>query len=131
MDAEERGSAEAAPTRRNGQLIDFERAEVISPMIYPPQPRLMVSGQKPYAWMAVSLVPLMYVSQPQYWGIQVVGSRPAVDPAEPDQPDEPQITQPIYEPLPYTVELDLAGVTGTSGVEVIGATHTEKLDVAT
>jgi hypothetical protein len=99
-----------------GRLIDFERVDVISPMIHPPRPRLVVSGLLPAPGTEVSLVPLTYVSRPQYWGIQVVGTigaRPA----------------PADGPAPYRVELDLAGITGTEGVEVIGASSTEKVPV--
>jgi hypothetical protein len=102
-------------------LIDFTRAEVVSPMIYPPKPTLVVAGEKPYASMEVTLVPLTYVSQPPYWGIQVVGS-----PTERGPHVEPLITS-----VPYTVQLDLAGVTGSSGVEVIGANTTAQMAVPT
>jgi len=98
----------------HGRLIDFERVDVISPMIYPPQPRLVVSGQLPAPGTTVTLQPLMYVSRPQYWGIQVVGT-----------------ISPGAEAGPYTVELDLAGITGTEGVEVIGASQTERVEVPT
>ncbi len=101
------------------QLVDFERAEVITPMIYPPQPRLVVSGILPYP-MEVSLKPLMYVSRPQWWGIQVVGT----------VPPGPSVT-PAITSIPYTVELDLQGISGTEGVEVIGATSTERIAVPT
>ncbi len=103
----------------DGRLINFERADVVSPMIYPPQPRLVVSGQTPVPGMDVTLVPVVYVSQTEYWVIQVVGSFPA----------GPHVTQPIAGPVPYTVELDLAGVTGTKGVDVVGADQTERIDV--
>lgn len=101
---------------RFSQLIEFERAEVISPMIYPPQPRLVVTGRKPWANMEVTLRPLVYIRQPEYWGIEVVGTMPPIG--------QPAI-------VPYAVELDLAGTTGTAGIEVIGANGTEKIDVAT
>jgi len=90
-------------------------------MIYPPRPRLVVSGVTVYQ-MDVSLVPLVYVSRPQYWGIQVVGST-GPDPG-------PRPTQPITA-IPYSVELDLEGVTGTEGVEVIGESRTERIAVPT
>jgi hypothetical protein len=102
------------------RLIDFQQTNVVTPMIFPPQPRLVVSGVLAFQ-MDVTLVPLMYVSQPTYWGIQVVGS--TGDP-------EPHVSQPITS-IPYTVEIDLAGITGTEGVEVIGATMTERLAVPT
>jgi hypothetical protein len=98
------------------RLIDFDEAVVISPMIYPPRPRLVVSGEAPYAGMEVTLVPLVYVSQPPYWGIQVVG-RPGGD-----------VAAAVL--TPYQVEIDLAGITGTQGVEVIGASRTQQLTVA-
>jgi hypothetical protein len=100
------------------RLVDFERAVVITPMIYPPQPRLVVNGVTNIP-VEVILVPLVYVSQPSYWGIQVVAS-----PGD----GGPRPSQPIAA-IPYAAELDLAGVTGTEGVEVIGATMTERLEV--
>ena len=102
------------------QLIDFERADVITPMIYPPRPTLVVSGMTNIP-VDVTLVPLVYVSQPRHWGIQVVGSV---------EDGGPRPTQPIAA-IPYAVELDLAGVIGTEGVEVIGATMTEQIAVST
>jgi hypothetical protein len=100
-----------------GRLIEFERVDVISPMIYPPRPRLVVSGHLPSPGTTVTLVPLAYVSRPQYAGIQVVGS---LDDAA---------ASPAAEAAQYSVELDLAGITGTEGVEVIGASHTERVSV--
>jgi len=109
------------PGKQRGRLIDFETAEVITPMIEPPQPRLVVSGVKPHPEMEVSLVPLIYVSQPQYQGIQVVGV-PAFDGPSP---------MPLIAPIPFTVELDLVGITGTEGVQVVGATNTKQMAAPT
>lgn len=106
---------------RDRSLIDFERVDVITPMIYPPQPRLVVSGHKPPD-VEVSLVPLRYVSLPQFHGIQVVRT--------PGAEDGPHVSQPIAD-VPYTVELDLEGVTGSEGVEVIGISCTERAVVST
>ncbi len=103
------------------QLIDFNRADVITPMIYPPRPSLAVSGTLPFP-MEVTLVPLVYVSRPQWWGIQVVGST--------GDETGPHPAHPITA-IPYAVNLDLQGITGTEGVEVIGATKTERLAVPT
>jgi len=113
---------QSLPPAQNGRLIEFETAEVISQMIYPPRPVVVVSGHKPYPTMKVELVPLVYVRAPEYWGIEVVGeirSRSRLLPAAP------------AEPIPYVVELDLAGVIGTVGIEVIGANRTERIPVAT
>jgi hypothetical protein len=98
------------------ELIDFERAEVITPMIYPPEPALLVSGRTPYP-MTVELVPRSYAQQPEYWGIEVVGRA--------ESGAVSAITN-----VPYAVQLDLAGCLGTVGVEVIGAGHTEKIPVS-
>ena len=103
------------------RLIDFAWAEVVTPMIYPPKPRLVVRGLKPQPDMEVSLVPLAYVSQPPYYGIQVVGTITA---------DGPHASQPITS-IPYYAELDLQGINGSEGVEVIGDTRTEQLPVST
>ena len=104
-------------TDEKQRLIDFDRADVITPMIYPPRPTLAVSGTLPFP-MEVSLVPLTYVSRPQWWGIQVVGTTE----------QGPHVSNPITA-IPYSVDLDLQGVTGTEGVEVIGASKTERLAV--
>ena len=102
-----------------GRLIDFARVDVISPMIYPPQPRLVVSGLLPMPGVTVTLQPLTYVSRPQYVGVQVVGTVEDVERPAPDA-----------EPVPYSAELDLVGVTGAEGVEVIGASQTERVVVS-
>lgn len=99
-----------------GRLIDFERVDVISLMIYPPRPTLVISGTRPTAGTEVTLVPLTYVSRPQYHGIQVVGT--VTDPGTDEGSSE------------YSVQLDLVGFTGTDGVEVIGATRTARVAVA-
>jgi len=104
----------------DGRLIDFKRAEVITPMIYPPQPRLVVAGVKPHPDVQVTLVPLMYVSRPTYQGIQVVATATS---------DGPHVSQPIAN-VPYTVEIDLHGICGGEGVEVIGETKTQQVAVA-
>ena len=97
------------------QLIDFEKADVISPMIYPARPTLLVSGQKPWANIEVTLRPLTYVRTPEYWGIEVIGSMP-------------MIGQPAI--VPYAVQLELGSTVGTMGIEVIGADRSEKIDVS-
>jgi hypothetical protein len=84
-------------------------------MIYPPPPaNLVVAGQKPFANMTVTLNPLRYAQAPEYWGIEVVGCLPPIG--------QPAI-------VPYAVELSLAGIGGTRGIEVIGAGHTERIEL--
>jgi hypothetical protein len=97
------------------RLIDFEQAEVVSLMIYPPPPPLLVvTGQKPFANMEVTLNPVRYLRRPEYWAIEVIGSMPPIG--------QPAI-------VPYAVELDLTGFIGTEGIEVIGASHTERIEI--
>jgi hypothetical protein len=102
------------------QLIDFNRVEVVTPMIHPPRPALVaalvVGGVAPVAGAEVSLVPLEHVGRPPYWGIQVV-CRPG--------------TETEGGSVEYSVQIDLAGITGVHGVELIGATRTARIDVTT
>lgn len=100
-----------------GRLIEFERVDVITPMIYPAQPRLVVTGKVPTPGTVVSLVPLQYVSQPPYAGIQVVGTL------------DPRAAAEAGGAAEYSVELDLRGISGSEGVEVIGAGQTERVEV--
>lgn len=100
---------------RSYQLIEFERAQVVSPRIYPPRDTLVVTGQKPLANMNVTLMPLMYVQTPEYWGIEVLGSTPAIG--------RPGL-------VPYVVDLELGATVGTAGIEVIGANRSEKIDLS-
>ena len=57
----------------------------------------------------------MYSRHPEYWGIEVVGSLPDVG--------LPVIT-------PYTDHRELNGTIGTCGIEVIGASRSEKIDIS-
>jgi hypothetical protein len=110
-------SAEANPTADDAesrQLLEFEKADVVSPRIYPPRYVLVVTGRKPWANMEVGLQPLAYASPPEYQGIEVVGT-------------VPMIGQPAV--VPYAVELDVTDLTGTAGIEVIGADRTQKIEL--
>ncbi|MDQ4134176.1 MAG: subtilase-type protease inhibitor [Actinomycetota bacterium] len=96
------------------RLIDFEQAEIVTLESFPAQYVLAVKGTAPVFNLRVELLPLTYVRQPEYWGIEVVGCLSGIFlPAE----------------RPFSVSLGLAGVTGTQGVEVVGASRSQKLDV--
>lgn len=114
MDDTEVAALLALPTPRSCHVVEFENAEIATRPMFPPYYVLVVSGTKPVS-MKVDLVPLIYVQQPDYWGIEVVGSLPS------------GIVLPAFGP--YTVSLSLAGVTGTEGIEVIGANRSEQLGV--
>lgn len=105
---------EEAPPATDCRVIDFKSARVRTLPTVPPRHVLVVRGEKPYLNMQVNLVPLVYIRQPEYWGIEVVGCLPEVGlPAVAD----------------YVVKLDLEGTVGTRGIEVIGTNHSEKIDI--
>ncbi len=114
MNEEQVREFQALPAPQSCRVIDFESAQVFTLPTEPPRHVLVVRGEKPYFNMQVSLVPLVYVRQPEYWGIEVVGCLPAVG---------------LPALAPYVVNLDLEGTIGTRGIEVIGATRSEKIDL--
>ena len=65
------------PQSESYRLIDFDDVDV-RPGFIPNTFILIVSGTKPYINMKVELAPRVYVKQPDYWGIEVVGSLPGV-----------------------------------------------------
>ncbi|MEU7857270.1 hypothetical protein [Nonomuraea sp. NPDC049141] len=101
------------PQAASVRLIDFEEARVV-PGIVPKTFILIVSGTKPYLNMKVSLSPLVYIQQPEYWGIEVIGSMNGIG---------------LPATAPYTVSLPLDGILGTRGIEVIGATNRKTFNV--
>jgi len=64
--------------------------------------------------MKVELLPLIYIRQPEYWGIEVVGCQSGIG--------LPVMT-------PYHVTLDISHLLGTVGIEVIGAGASRKIKV--
>ena len=101
------------PVPQSVLLIDFERAEV-RPGFLPETYILVVSGTKPYLNMQVELSPLVYIRQPEYWGIEVIGSLPGIG---------------LLGPTPYTVSLPLDGIRGSLGIEILGANQTQLLNI--
>jgi hypothetical protein len=111
--AEDLKTIESLPPSTLCRRINFEHAQVV-PGIVPRSYFLIVSGKKPWASMTVELQALIYIQQPEYWGIEVVGCVSGVSlPVE----------------VPYSVWLDITHVLGKQGIEVIGATKTEKIRV--
>lgn len=103
------------PAAQSSRLINFDKAEV-RPGFVPNTWILIVSGEAPCLNMDVSLVPLIYIRCPEYWGIEVVGTLPQ--------------GFCLTAVKPYTVSLPLTGVTGSKGIEVIGANKSEKFEVS-
>ncbi|HEX8692474.1 MAG TPA: hypothetical protein VF746_08655 [Longimicrobium sp.] len=104
----------AMPASENCRRINFEKAEVV-PGIIPHTWFLVVSGTKPCINMEVSLQPLVYIRCPEYWGIEVVGCLPG------------GIC--LTATGPYSVALQLNGTIGCKGIEVLGARHSEPIEV--
>jgi hypothetical protein len=102
-----------APASESFRLIDFTEARVITGIV-PGRYILVVSGEKPYLNMEVSLSPRIYIRQPEYWGIEVVGGLPGIG---------------LPATAPYHISLPLDGIVGTKGIEVIGANRSERFDV--
>jgi hypothetical protein len=102
------------PPSESRRRIEFEKAEV-HPGIVSNTYILVVTGTASCMNMRVRLEPLVYVRQPEFWGIEVIGC----------------LTGGICLPAarPFTESISLAGITGTKGIEVIGATHAQKIDV--
>ncbi|NRQ40146.1 hypothetical protein HII36_51235 [Nonomuraea sp. NN258] len=104
---------EELPPPSSVRLIDFDQAE-IRPGFLPNTFFLVVRGQKPYLNMKVRLSPLVYIRQPEYWGIEVTGTLPGVG---------------LPALAPYTESIPLDGILGTKGIEVIGANSRKTFDV--
>ena len=61
----------ALPPSSSCRIINFETAQVV-PGFFPKTLFLIVTGVKPWVTMTVELRPLIYIKQPEYWGIEVV-----------------------------------------------------------
>ncbi|HEX2035642.1 MAG TPA: hypothetical protein VHS99_15815 [Chloroflexota bacterium] len=104
----------ALPPPASFRVIAYEKAEVLAQRTNPPRYVLQVSGIKAFAKMTVQLKPLVYVRQPEYWEIEVVGGLPGVA---------------VPAKLPYTVTLPLGGTLGSRGIQVLGANRSDRFDV--
>lgn len=105
----------AQPTTQSCRLIDFETAEV-RPGIVNGTFFLVVTGTKPCFNMQVSLSPLIYVQCPEYWEIEVTACIPG------------GICLPAT--APFTEAIPLAGITGSKGIELVGANKREQFKVS-
>jgi hypothetical protein len=99
------------PAATSCRRIDFTKAE-IRPGVVNNTYFLVVTGTKPYVAVQVTLVPRIYVTRPEYWQIEVVGCLPGIS---------------LPRLAPYSVTIPLDGITGTKGVEVVGATKSKKM----
>jgi hypothetical protein len=113
MEAADLKALEALPPSTMCRLIGFDHAQVV-PGFIPKTWFLIVHGKKPWASMKVELVPLVYITQPDYWGIEVVGCQSGFG---------------IPVQVPYSATLEISHVLGKYGIEVIGANKKEKIKV--
>lgn len=113
MSEEQLKTHQDSPKAGSQRLIDFERAQILTLESFPPQFVLRVTGTKPFLNMEVQLVPLVFIRQPEFWGIEVVGRLPG------------GIGLPAL--APYDVTIPLSGIMGTRGIEVIGASRSKKI----
>jgi hypothetical protein len=104
-------AAEAAQSVRR---IDFDSCEVVGN--FPGGDVLIVRGEAPCLNMEVRLSPLIYIDCPEYWGIEVLGSLAG------------NIC--LTAMKPYCLAIRLDGITGSRGIEVLGARRSEQIDVA-
>jgi hypothetical protein len=99
------------PQSKGARIISFDNAE-LRPGIVNETYMLIVNGMKPYITMEVSLVPLIYVQKPDFWGVEVVGIQAGIG---------------LPAAGPYTATLDVTHFMGHEGIEVIGSNKTQKL----
>ena len=114
------GRASATPPAQQCRTIDFTKASVTpiastDPASPSTQYRLTVTGSATSSNVSVKLTPLVYIQQPDYWGIQVIGCSPGVG-------------LPVIRP--YTATYDFTGALGKCGIEVVGATRQQRIDLA-
>ena len=97
--------------------IPFKTAKVVTGIVSGTY-ILIVSGETACVNMKVRLSPLIYIRCPEYWGIEVIG--------------ELQGGHCILGilPTPFTVAMQLNGVIGSKGIEVLGAKQAKKIKVA-
>jgi hypothetical protein len=104
---------ETLPRSSSCRLIDFDKAQVV-PGFFPKTFFLIVTGTKPWITMSVELRPRIYIKQPDYWEIEVIGCQSGIG---------------LPTKAPYHVALDISQSLGTNGIEVVGATRRERIKV--
>jgi hypothetical protein len=115
------GPTPSNPPPTTCTTIDYESAKVgpgrgpVTDFPGTAQYTLVVTGTLPYMNWTAKLQPLVYIRQPEFWGIEV------------------QACHTLEVGLPtvkaFTVSLPLSGVMGTQGIEVIGATKRQNFEL--
>jgi len=114
MSTEQFLDLEAAQSIRR---VSFKTAKVV-PGFVSGTHILIVSGETACINMKVRLSPLIYISCPEYWGIEVIG----------ELQDGHCIIGIV--PTKFTVSRQLNGIIGSKGIEVLGAKQSKKIKVA-
>jgi len=114
------GPAQAADAAGSGDkggdttcsVIDFDKAAIVGATTNTVRRELVVTGTTATSGVKVTLVPLTYIRQPEFWGIEVIGC-----------------ASPIGLPVvtPFTARLNIDSTIGTVGIEVIGATKSQQI----
>jgi hypothetical protein len=113
MKAEDLKVLEALPASTMCRRMNFDTAQVV-PGFIPETYFLIVTGKKPWASIKVELVPLIYIVQPDYWGIEVIGCQSGFG---------------IPVEVPYSAVLEITPFMGKLGIEVIGANKSQQIKV--
>ena len=110
------GSLSTVP---QGQIIDFEKAE-LRHMPFQDSLFLWVKGRLPAQGFDARLAPRIYKNgRPDYWAIEVAAFSSLVAANDVDGGDS----------LTFERSVPLTGITGIKGVTVIGASHTQRIEI--
>lgn len=102
----------------NGQIIDFERAE-LRRVPFQDSLYLWVRGARPLADCEIRLAPRIYNGRPDYWGIEVAAIASRHSDNDPGAAGDQGFEQSV----------PLAGITGTRGITVIGANQIKRIEI--
>ncbi len=75
---------------------------------------LVVGGMKHWLNLTIELIPACYQTLPEFWGIEVVGTLPGFG---------------VSAFVDYTATVALDGICGSRGIEIIGATKSERREL--
>lgn len=110
------GSLSSVP---DGKIIDFDRAE-LRRVPFQDSLYLWVSARTPGARLELRLAPRIYHDRPEYWGIEVVAIQTQFAANDVGDSDGGGLSE---------RSVPLAGIIGTRGVKVIGASHCQIIEI--
>jgi hypothetical protein len=104
-------SFESLPCARACRRVDFDFVEVRDLARAGGRRLLLVSGVKSWADLRVTLEPLAYRELPEFWEIEVVGRLTGSG---------------LHALVDFCAALPLENVWGCKGIEIVGATRSER-----